>query len=62
MPHGRAFLSFAKFGTLQYSVIKPVGAFVALVLAPFGLYHEVRRGVCSGRTVLGWKCSQPQKR
>lgn len=41
MPHGRAFLRFAKFGTLQYSVVKPIAAFVALVLAPFGLYHEV---------------------
>eukprot|EP00903_Cladosiphon_okamuranus_P010695 g10108.t1 len=40
MPHGRAFLRFAKFGTLQYSVVKPIGALVALVLAPFGLYIE----------------------
>lgn len=41
MPHGRAFLRFAKFGTLQYSVVKPIAALVALVLAPFGLYIEV---------------------
>lgn len=41
MPHGRDFLRFAKFGTLQYSVIKPFGALVSLFLAPFGLFHEV---------------------
>ena len=41
VPHGRDFLRFAKFGTLQYSVIKPLAALVALVLAPFGLYKEV---------------------
>lgn len=42
LPHGRDFLRFAKFGTLQYSVIKPATALVALVLAPAGLYREVR--------------------
>lgn len=42
MPHGRDFLRFAKFGTLQYSCVKPLAAFVALVLAPFGLFQEVR--------------------
>lgn len=41
LPHGRDFLRFAKFGTLQYSVVKPFAAFVALLLAPFGLYKEV---------------------
>ena len=41
LPHGRDFLRFAKFGTLQYSVIKPLAALVALVIAPFGLYKEV---------------------
>lgn len=40
MPHGRDFLRFAKFGTLQYSVIKPVGALVSLFLSPFGLFRE----------------------
>lgn len=48
VPVGRDFLRFAKFGTLQYSVVKPFAAFVALMLAPFGLYNEVRstgRGV-----------------
>ncbi|CAM9278744.1 unnamed protein product [Ectocarpus sp. 6 AP-2014] len=40
MPHGRDFLRFAKFGTLQYSCVKPLAAFAALVLAPFGLFQE----------------------
>ncbi|CAN0158918.1 unnamed protein product, partial [Discosporangium mesarthrocarpum] len=40
VPHGRAFLRFAKFGTLQYSVIKPLAALVALLLATLGLYKE----------------------
>lgn len=41
LPHGRDFLRYAKFGTLQYSVIKPATALVALILAPVGLYKEV---------------------
>ena len=41
-PHGRDFLRFAKFGVLQYSVIKPLVATLYLILASVGLYKEVR--------------------
>ncbi|CAM9380743.1 unnamed protein product [Choristocarpus tenellus] len=40
VPHGRAFLRFAKLGVLQYSIIKPASAIMAFALTPFGLYKE----------------------
>ncbi|CAM9206176.1 unnamed protein product, partial [Phaeothamnion confervicola] len=40
VPHGRDFLRWAKKGTLQYSVIKPAGALVAILLHPLGRYTE----------------------
>lgn len=40
VPHGRAFLRFCKFGTMQYIVLKPTCTLVALVLHACGLYGE----------------------
>ena len=40
VPHGRKFLRWAKRGLLQYSLVKPLAAALALTLASFGLYEE----------------------
>jgi hypothetical protein len=49
LPRGRAFLKWAKFGTLQYSIVKPTCALLAVLLSFAGLYHEVSEGCLLSR-------------
>eukprot|EP00640_Fibrocapsa_japonica_P003941 CAMPEP_0113936620 /NCGR_PEP_ID=MMETSP1339-20121228/3489_1 /TAXON_ID=94617 /ORGANISM="Fibrocapsa japonica" /LENGTH=354 /DNA_ID=CAMNT_0000939151 /DNA_START=181 /DNA_END=1245 /DNA_ORIENTATION=- /assembly_acc=CAM_ASM_000762 len=40
VPHGKSFLRWCKFGTLQYSALKPVTTVFAVLMRLVGRYHE----------------------
>jgi Organic solute transporter Ostalpha len=40
LPSGQKFLTFCKFGTLQYCVVRPLTTLLAILLDLLGLYHE----------------------